>query len=368
MTFSAPVRFRHLSPGLFLAVVLVAGGCGAPADPAPPAAPTLTWETQYEDSTALFIGLHAVDAQTVWVAGTGGRVGRTVDGGTTWDITTVPGADSLQFRDVHGISADVAYALTIGNGTDSRIYRTDDGGATWNVSFRNEDPNAFFDCLSFWDAERGFAFSDSFEGEFTLMRTLDGGASWSRIDPAVVPDARPGEGAFAASGTCVVTRPGGLGWFVTGASGVDSRVIRTTDYGDTWEETVSPIPSDAGTAGIFSLAMASDTNGMIFGGDFGQPDSVFANAAVTDDGGATWALVGSAPLGGSIFGGSAIPGPGGAYVGVAPTGSAWTLDNGTTWTRIDSTAFWTVHFHSTDAGWAAGPGRIARAVVRNLGG
>lgn len=377
--FSALFRVRHLTPGLLLAVVLVAAGCGAPADPEPPTAPTLTWETQYEDSTALFIGLHAVDAQTVWVAGTGGRVGRTVDGGTTWEIGVVPGTDSLQFRDVHGISADVAYALTIGNGTDSRIYRTEDGGASWAESFRNEDPNAFFDCLSFWDAERGFAFSDSFEGEFTLMRTMDGGASWSRIDPSLVPDARDGEGAFAASGTCVVTRPGGLGWFTTGASGVDTRVIRTTDYGDTWQETVTPIPSDAGTAGIFSLAMLTNMDGMIFGGDFGQPDSVFANAAVTSDGGATWTLAEPAPLGGSIFGGSAVPGANvqgddgkgadlPAYVGVAPTGSAWTLDNGATWTRIDSTAFWTVDFHSAEAGWAAGPGRIARAVVRNLGG
>jgi photosystem II stability/assembly factor-like uncharacterized protein len=359
-------------PGALLVSLFLLSGCGAPADRAASDEPTLTWETQYEDSTALFIGLHAVDAQTVWVAGTGGRVGRTVDGGTTWEINVVPGTDSLQFRDVHGVSADVAFALTIGNGTDSRIYRTDDGGTTWTESFRNEDPNAFFDCLSFWDDDRGFAFSDSFEGEFTLLRTMDGGASWSRIDPAVVPDAHPGEGAFAASGTCVVTRPGGLGWFVTGASGVDSRVIRTTDYGDSWEETISPIPSDAGTAGIFSLAMTTDTDGMIFGGDFAQPDSVFANAAVTADGGASWTMVSPAPIGGSIFGGSAVPGVGRdgghAYVGVAPTGSAWTLDSGATWTRIDSTAFWTVHFHGPDAGWAAGPGRIARAVIRNLGG
>lgn len=316
----------------------------------------------------LFIGLHAVDASTVWAAGTGGRIARTIDGGSTWDMAVVPGADSLQFRDIHGFSADVAYALTIGNGTDSRIYKTTDGGVTWQMSFRNTDENAFFDCMSFWDAERGFAFSDSHEGEFTLIRTLDGGATWSRIDPAVVPNARPGEGAFAASGTCVVTRPGGLGWFATGASGVDTRVIRTADYGDSWEEVISPIPSRTGTEGVFSMAMLTDADGAIFGGDFGQPDSVFNNVAVTSDGGATWTMARPAPLGGSVFGGAAVPGAASpSYVAVAPTGSAWTNDGGQTWTYIDSTAFWTLDFHSVDAGWAAGPGRIARAAVRNLG-
>ena len=145
--------------------------------------------------------------------------------------------------------------LSIGNGTDSRFYTTSDGGASWELSYQNEDPNAFFDCLSFWDRQRGIAFSDSYEGEFNLMRTQDGGASWHRIDPDVIPDARPGEGAFASSGTCLVTRPGGLAWFGTGASGVDTRVIRTEDFGDTWSEASTPIQSTDGASGYLLLGL-----------------------------------------------------------------------------------------------------------------
>ena len=358
------MSFRpRLNSAVFSLSLLLLAGCAPSADEVPVATSiqSPTWHVQYEDSTALFIGMYAVDANTVWVSGNGGRVGRTIDGGTTWEVKPVPGAESLQFRDVHGLSADVAYALSIGNGTDSRIYKTVDGGATWDISFQNTDENNFFDCMSFWDDARGFAFSDSYEGEFTLMRTMDGGATWARIDPAAVPDARPGEGAFASSGTCVVTRPGGLGWFVTGASGVDTRVMRTTDYGDTWSEVVTPMESGASTAGIFSLSMLNDTHGAIFGGDFGQPDSVFANVAVTRDGGASWTMAGSSNLGGSVFGGAAIPGAATeSYVAVAPTGSDLSVDGGQTWNRIDSVSYWTVAFHSPDAGWAAGPGRISR--------
>jgi len=326
------------------------------------------WDVQYEDSTALFIGVHAVSESVAWAAGTDGRVGRTTNGGLTWDVKRVSGADSLQFRDVHAFSEDLAFVLSIGSGTDSRIYRTINGGRSWTLSFQNQDPNAFFDCFSFWDEDRGFAFSDSHEGEFTLIRTLDGGRTWNRIPPSLVPDARPGEGAFAASGTCVVTGADGRGWFVTGASGVDTRVIRTRDYGETWEEAVSPIESRTATQGILSMAMYSDSTGASFGGDFSRTDSVYANVAVTDDAGATWRAAGPVPLGGSVFGaasmGTDLPAP--VYIAVAPTGSAWSQDGGETWARIDSLSYWTVSFYNPRAGWAAGPGTISRFRVSGI--
>jgi len=51
----------------------------------------------------------------------------------------VPGAETLQFRDVEGVSAKVAYLQSIGdNPTDFRIYKTVDGGATWTMQFRNQ--------------------------------------------------------------------------------------------------------------------------------------------------------------------------------------------------------------------------------------
>lgn len=326
-------------------------GDGSLRDPA--------WEVQYADSAARFIALSIVDESIVWVAGQPGWWGRTLDGGATWTVAKVPGADTLLFRDVHAFSADEAFVLSIGNGEMSRIYRTRDGGATWDLSFLNQDPNAFFDCLSFWDRDRGFAFSDSHEGAFTLIRTEDGGDTWTRVDPANIPPARSGEGSFAASGTCVHTRPGGLGWFVTGASGVDTRVMRTTDYGVTWTEAPSPVPSTQGDEGLASVVFFDDLRGAVFGTSH---DTLTTNTAVTGDGGATWTPAGRA-LGGMVYGAAAVPGaPTPTLVVVSPRGSARSDDFGTTWTVFDTASHWAAAFLKSEVGWAVGPGRISRIV------
>ena len=109
-----------------------------------------------------------VNKRVVWASGRGGTFAVTTDGGATWRAGVVPGAESLQFRDVEGVSDKVAYLLSIGNGTDSRIYKTTDGGSTWSQQFQNQDPNAFFDCFAFWTPKRGFAQSDSVNGQFPV--------------------------------------------------------------------------------------------------------------------------------------------------------------------------------------------------------
>ena len=144
-----------------------------------------------------------VDESVVWVSGLEGTHARTLDGGSTWTAAVVPGADSLQFRDIYAVDANTAYLLSAGKGEQSRIYKTVDGGRTWTLQFVNSEPEAFFDCMDFWDAESGFAFSDSFEGEFILIRTEDGGSTWSRVPADKVPEASKGEGSFAASGRSI---------------------------------------------------------------------------------------------------------------------------------------------------------------------
>ncbi len=321
-----------------------------------------SWQVQYQDSTSLFIGLSIVDAQTVWVSGAPGLVGRTTDGGETWAMLTGPWPDSLQFRDVHAFSDREAFVLSIGNGADSRIYHTVDAGESWRLSFQNNDPNAFFDCFSFWDRQRGFAFSDSYQGEFTLIRTNNGGETWTRVDPTLVPDAREGEGAFAASGTCVETQPGGFGWFGTGASSVDTRVIRTGDYGATWSEASTPIESAAGDEGITSVLFWDAQNGIAMGSPSTRETK---NVAVTADGGATWTSTGGIAVGGRVYGASIVPGaPTPTIVAVSPSGSAISTDYGVAWTTFDNYEYWTTAFYSAHVGWAAGRGRISKIAGR----
>ncbi len=69
--------------------------------------PTLT--PQQSGTTQLLIAVSPVNSRVVWAAGTGGTYVVTTDGGSTWKSGVVPGAESLQFRDVQWLSEQVAY-------------------------------------------------------------------------------------------------------------------------------------------------------------------------------------------------------------------------------------------------------------------
>lgn len=345
--------------GVWCALPCILGCAGSPPAPQWRVSPLL--EAQASGTNALLIGLDIVDSAVVWASGADGRWARTTDGGATWTGGAVPGADSLQFRDVHAIDARSAYLLSIGNGPQSRIYRTDDAGASWRLQFRNENPRAFFDCFDFWDADHGMAFSDSFDGRFLIIETADGGATWSPIPPGRLPPADSGEGAFAASGTCLVVYGDSAGWVGTGASDGAARVLRTLDRGRTWSVTETPLVRGA-AAGIATLAFRDARNGAALGGDIADPASSTDNVAITNDAGATWRLAGRTPFSGAVYGASWVPGaPAPTLVAVGPKGLGYSLDAGETWTALDTLDHWGVSFVSPDRGWAVGPGgRITR--------
>src|ERR1051325_124142 len=82
------------------------------------------WQLQNVATKASLRGLCAVNAKVVWASGTKGTFLRTTDGGATWQVGAVPGAEQLDFRDVEAFDADNAFLLSIGNGASSRIYQT----------------------------------------------------------------------------------------------------------------------------------------------------------------------------------------------------------------------------------------------------
>ncbi|UQU66497.1 oxidoreductase [Couchioplanes caeruleus] len=183
-----------------------------------------------------------------------------------------PGTADLQFRDIEAFDADHAVALTIGEGEQSRLYVTGDGGRTWAETFRNDDPAAFYDCVTFLDRRHGLALSDPVGGRFRILTTSDGGRSWSVRPTTGMPGALPGEFAFAASGTCLVTADhgsAGRAWFATGG-GERARVFATTNGGRTWQVTDSSIPGGP-SAGVYSLAFRDPRHGIAVGGDYAVP-------------------------------------------------------------------------------------------------
>ena len=313
------------------------------------------WQPQAVKSEADFRGLCAVSPKVAWVSGTKGTFGRTTDGGKTWNVGTVPEAEKLDFRAVEAFGEETAYLLSAGPGEDSRVYKTTNGGKTWALQFKNSEPKAFFDAIAFWDEKHGIALSDPVDGRFLLIVTDDAGKTWSPLPEKSRPEALPKEGAFAASGTCLVVRGEKDVWFCTGGAKA-VRVFRSNDRGKTWNVSETPLLAGVESAGAFSLAFRDDKRGVIVGGDYRKPDGTEATGAVTTDGGKTWKAI-EKPLPYR----SCVAWAKDRWVVVGTSGSDYSADDGASWKPLDKEKYNSGAYSATGDGWAVGPkGRIAK--------
>jgi photosystem II stability/assembly factor-like uncharacterized protein len=332
--------------------------------------PTLT--PQHSGTTQLLIAVSPVNSQVVWAAGAGGTYVVTTDGGQHWKAAVVPGAESLQFRDVYAVSDKVAYLMSIGNNTNNfQIYKTVDGGATWSIEFTNHLTNAFYDCFTFWTPTRGITHSDSVNGVFPDIRTTDG-LTWHSI-AANMPPALPDEASFAASGTCIASQGEQNAWITTGGATI-ARILATKDGGNTWNAYDTPLISNASAGGV-SVAFRDSQHGIVGGGDLSTNTS--ADTATSDDGGQTWYLTKKPPVQGAIFCLAYIQGlrhnqdqddrhdwDWGQRTVVITTETepnydsgeaAWTPDEGHTWFTLPHVSgYWAVAFAEPEAGWFVG--------------
>lgn len=251
-----------------------------------------TYIIQHSSTGENLRGLSVSSDNIIWASGTHGTYLRSTDGGNSWHAAQVPGAEALDFRDVEAFNADVAYLLSAGPGEQSRIYKTDNGSASWTLQFTNKDPKGFFDCMAFWNSVHGIAVGDPVDGKFQLITTEDG-KNWTPLPADFLPPALAGEGAFAASGSCIAARGESEVWFVTGGSA--ARVFHSTDEGKTWTVVDTPLVHGNDSSGAFSIAFRDEKHGIIAGGDYKQPEKSGPGLAFTDDGGWTWKLAPISP-------------------------------------------------------------------------
>lgn len=320
---------------LVLLLFLLAGVCEA------------QWVKRNVATDASFRGLAVVNRSVVWASGTRGTVIRTTDGGKSWDLINVPGAERLDFRDIEAFDVNTAYILSIGNGDSSRIYKTTDGGKTWKQQFQNRDPKKFFDALACWDRNNCIAMSDPVDGHYRLIKTIDG-ETWEPIVSNKMPAAKDGEAAFAASGTCLITYGKNGAMLVSG--GADARVFMSNDRGSTWEWVTTPMVKGSAGSGIFSVAMKGPKVGVIVGGNYEKPDEVTDNLAFTTDGGNTWRLAKGLT---GYRSGVAYVGPK-TIIAVGSNGTDISRNNGKTWQKFGSENLNAVAAKSKFAVWAVG--------------
>ena len=315
-----------------------------------------TWTEQTSGVTARLRGVSAVNDRVAWASGSSGTIVRTADGGATWQRLSIPNSEKLDFRDVDAVSADVAFALSIGSGESSRIYKTSDAGKTWTLQFTNTDPKAFFDAMALSDMNHGIAFSDSVDKQLVILRTEDGGKNWNRVAATGLPPALDNEGAFAASGTNVAVLGRDHVWIGTSVS----RVLRSADGGRTWSAATTPIATGS-SAGIFSIAFRDPNHGIVVGGDYRKESEAIDNAAITSDGGRTWTAAKGLSGFRSVV--TYLPGLTTTLIAVGPQGADLSSDDGKTWAPLSGATG--LHTFSVaragHVGWGAGEtGRIFR--------
>ncbi|HLM60942.1 MAG TPA: hypothetical protein VK308_09070, partial [Pyrinomonadaceae bacterium] len=348
---TSPLLFSHFAA--FLLLIFFAASTTTAAQ----------WRKQTIETKASLRGLSVVSEKVIWASGTGGTFLKTVDGGKTWTVGKVPDADKLDFRDVEAFDANTAYLLSIGNGESSRIYKTVDGGATWKLQFKNTDEKAFFDAFAFWDSKNGVAMSDPVNGEYVLYETFDG-ETWepitSRIDIGYNPrpQAKNGEAAFAASGTCLLTVGKEKVFLVTGGSA--ARVFRAEHRGFKWFVADTPIVKGTAGSGIFSIAMFDAKRGVIVGGNYEKPEEINNNLAFTNDGGKSWIL--GKGLNGYRSGVDFIDKK--TIIAVGSSGSDLSTDGGKTWKNLDKENYNAVQAKGAKSIWAVGAnGLVAKFTV-----
>ena len=239
--------------------------------------------TELETNTnASFRGLFVVDENVVWASGSAGTVLVSKNGGETWNVNQIPGAEENDFRSIH--AWDENRAMVFGVAGPEFGYLTEDGGENWEVVFQDSTKGLFFNSLKFADEKNGLAVSDPTDGKFFVIRTENGGKEWERV--VDIPNVEEGEANFAASNTCIEFLPSGKAWIATG--GKTARVFYSSDFGKSWQVAETPIIQGQSSTGIFSISFKNDLEGVIVGGTYDQPELNENIAAFTIDGGKTW--------------------------------------------------------------------------------
>ncbi len=252
------------------------------------------------------------------------------------------------------------FGISIGNPT--LVYKLKASEGESKVVYIENHEKAFYDAMEFWNEEEGIAIGDPTDNCMSIIITRDGGDTWTKLSCDVLPKAKDGEAAFAASDTNIAI-VGDKTWVATG--GKASRILYSADKGHTWDVFETPIVQGIGTTGMYSIDFYDELNGFAIGGDYTKADANEANKIRTKDGGKTWELVAQNQNPGYRSCVQYVPNSHGrALVAIGFKGIDYSSDNGTTWKHLSDEGYYTLRFLNDSTAFAAGNKRISKLTFR----
>ncbi|WP_458625890.1 WD40/YVTN/BNR-like repeat-containing protein [Winogradskyella sp. PC D3.3] len=245
-------------------------------------------------------------------------------------------------------------------GSPALIFKVSKSGR--EVTYSENHPKAFYDAMDFWNDDEGIAIGDPTEDCMSIIITRDGGETWTKLSCDDLPKAKEGEAAFAASDTNIAII-GDRTWVATG--GRASRILYSSNKGNTWEVYETPIVQGAPTTGIYSVDFYDETHGFAIGGDYTKPNQTNNNKIRTNDGGKTWHVVANGTGPGYRSCVQYVPNSNAKeLVAVGFKGIDYSNDAGNTWSHLSDKGFYTLRFINDSVAFAAGKGSVSKLLFK----
>jgi photosystem II stability/assembly factor-like uncharacterized protein len=312
-------------------------------------------DTLFQDKIS--IRAIVIDKDKIWYAGDKNRFGFfDLKSNKKNENTIVEDTLKIEFRSIAKTSKYI-YALSVAN--PGLLYQITKDGKTVKLVYKEKHEKVFYDSMQFWNDKEGIAIGDPITDCLSIIRTHDGGNTWSKLPDNKVPKVFEGEAHFAASNTNIVIK-GNDTWIVSG--GKKSRVFYSSDKGNSWSASETPIIQGKQMTGIFTADFYDSKNGFVAGGNYEVLNQNFENKAVTHDGGKTWSLIANNEGFGYASCVQYVPNSKGkGIVAVGASGLYYSFDGGLKWIQFSQDpSLYTIRFINDTTAIAAGRNKMIR--------